>query len=166
MVADLLSSGIHDAIDYLSDAILGLGKKGGGGWIDNILGSIFPSANGNVFSSGSHVTAYANGGVVNGPTLFPMNGGKTGLMGEAGPEAIMPLTRIGGKLGVRAAGGEYGASSTTRVLLELSPQLIAEVLEKSANNTVDIIQDYDSEQASAFGGRVNAVTSSSDPRVR
>ena len=48
---------------------------------------------------------FADGGVVGGPTLFGMSGGRTGLMGEAGPEAIMPLTRIGGKLGVRAAGG-------------------------------------------------------------
>ena len=68
--------------------------------------AIFGSANGNVFSGGSHVKAYANGGVVNGPTTFPMNGGQTGLMGEAGPEAIMPLKRgANGKLGVQMEGG-------------------------------------------------------------
>ena len=45
------------------------------------------------------------GGVVRGPVTFPMRGG-TGLMGEAGPEAIMPLSRgSDGKLGVRAEGG-------------------------------------------------------------
>lgn len=44
---------------------------------------------------------FADGGVVTRPTFFPMAGG-TGLMGEAGPEAIMPLERIGGKLGVSA----------------------------------------------------------------
>ena len=58
------------------------------------------------FSGGKQIQAYANGGVVGGPTYFPMAGGKTGLMGEAGPEAIMPLKRgKGGKLGVSVEGG-------------------------------------------------------------
>ena len=65
-----------------------------------------PFADGGVISGGSEVKAYANGGVVGGPTTFPMAGGKTGLMGEAGPEAIMPLKRgANGKLGVQAEGG-------------------------------------------------------------
>lgn len=64
------------------------------------------SAKGNVFNNGSHIQAYANGGVVGTPTYFPMAGGKTGLMGEAGPEAIMPLKRgSNGKLGVEMHGG-------------------------------------------------------------
>ena len=63
-------------------------------------------ADGGAFSGGSQVQAYANGGVVGGPTTFPMAGGKTGLMGEAGPEAIMPLKRgANGKLGVQMEGG-------------------------------------------------------------
>ena len=70
-----------------------------------ISSAIFGSAKGNVFSNGSHVTAYANGGVVGSPTYFHMSGGKTGLMGEAGPEAIMPLKRgSDGKLGVQVSG--------------------------------------------------------------
>lgn len=61
-------------------------------------------ASGGAFSQGK-VMPFASGGIVSGPTYFPMRGG-TGLMGEAGPEAIMPLTRgADGKLGVRAAGG-------------------------------------------------------------
>jgi phage-related minor tail protein len=48
---------------------------------------------------------FARGGVVSAPTAFPMRGG-TGLMGEAGPEAIMPLRRgPDGRLGVEMAGG-------------------------------------------------------------
>lgn len=48
---------------------------------------------------------FANGGVVTSPTLFNHRGGK-GLMGEAGPEAIMPLRRDSqGRLGVSVAGG-------------------------------------------------------------
>jgi len=74
------------------------------GGMNSILGGLIPSANGNVFGGG-RVTPFANGGVVNGPTLFPMRGG-TGLMGEAGPEAIMPLKRgPDGRLGVQGAGG-------------------------------------------------------------
>lgn len=67
----------------------------------------FGFADGGVFQGGSQVQAYANGGVVGGPTYFPMAGGKTGLMGEAGPEAIMPLKRgKDGKLGVTVDGGQ------------------------------------------------------------
>ena len=48
---------------------------------------------------------FATGGVVNSATTFPMRGG-VGVMGEAGPEAIMPLARgSDGKLGVRGSGG-------------------------------------------------------------
>ena len=65
----------------------------------------FPFANGGVFQNGN-VVPFANGGVVGSPTYFPMSGGRTGLMGEAGPEAIMPLKRgKNGKLGVVAEGG-------------------------------------------------------------
>jgi len=54
---------------------------------------------------GGNVVPFANGGVVGGPATFPMSGGRTGLMGEAGPEAIMPLKRgKDGKLGVQATG--------------------------------------------------------------
>jgi lambda family phage tail tape measure protein len=62
------------------------------------------AANGKVVSN-SRMTPFANGGVVNGPTIFPMANG-AGLMGEAGPEAIMPLKRgADGKLGVASSGG-------------------------------------------------------------
>ena len=51
------------------------------------------------------IVPFAYGGIVNKPTLFPMANG-AGLMGEAGPEAIMPLRRgRDGKLGVEASGG-------------------------------------------------------------
>ena len=56
---------------------------------------------------------FADGGIVNSPTLFPMRGG-TGLMGEAGPEAIMPLARgADGRLGVR--GGAGGVNVTVNI---------------------------------------------------
>ena len=76
------------------------------GGIDSFMGfNASASANGNVFSNGNLVP-YADGGIVGSPTTFPMNDGRTGLMGEAGPEAIMPLKRgKNGKLGVQAEGG-------------------------------------------------------------
>jgi len=71
-------------------------------------GEVVPSAKGNVFAK-NKIVPYAYGGVVNSivnkPTLFPMANG-VGLMGEAGPEAIMPLKRgANGKLGVQSSGG-------------------------------------------------------------
>ncbi len=72
--------------------------------LGNLLGGLFANANGNVFEQG-RVQPFASGGIVNSPTLFPMQGA-TGLMGEAGPEAIVPLARgRDGKLGIRNAGG-------------------------------------------------------------
>ena len=69
-----------------------------------MLSGMMPFADGAAFSQG-RVMAFAKGGVVSSPVSFPMRGA-TGLMGEAGPEAIMPLARgADGRLGVQAAGG-------------------------------------------------------------
>ena len=62
-------------------------------------------ANGGVFENGRlvPVRAFATGGIVSSPTYFNTTQG-LGVMGEAGAEAIMPLTRKNGKLGVHASG--------------------------------------------------------------
>lgn len=73
---------------------MALGMFSDGGVIPT---GVQPFANGGV----PGITPFANGGLTQGPTLF-------GLAGEAGTEAIMPLTRIGGKLGVHASGGGGG----------------------------------------------------------
>ena len=87
------------------DAIKSSMGDGASGSIGSAAGDFFVglfSEKGNAFSGGSHLTKYAKGGVVSSPTLFPMTTG-TGMMGEAGPEAIVPLTRTsGGDLGVKA----------------------------------------------------------------
>lgn len=72
--------------------------------VEPVFSKIFmTNAQGNVYGS-EGLRPFAQGGVVTGPTVFPFANG-TGLMGEAGPEAIMPLTRLpGGDLGVKAAG--------------------------------------------------------------
>lgn len=81
----------------------GLGSAIAGG-MNALVSGILPFEKGGTFSQG-RVTPFARGGVVSSPTTFPMRGG-TGLMGEAGPEAIMPLTRgADGRLGVASAGG-------------------------------------------------------------
>jgi lambda family phage tail tape measure protein len=68
------------------------------------------NAVGNVYAQNG-IQKFAMGGVVNKPTIFPFANG-TGLMGEAGPEAIMPLQRAAnGKLGVIASGG--GSTNVT-----------------------------------------------------
>ena len=75
-----------------------------GGLIAQGLGEMLPFADGAPFSQGRGMP-FAKGGVVSGPVAFPMRGG-TGLMGEAGPEAILPLARgPDGRLGVRGGGG-------------------------------------------------------------
>lgn len=72
-------------------------------------------ADGGAWSNG--VQLFANGGaftntIVSTPTAFGMAGGKIGVMGEAGDEAIMPLTRTsGGQLGVMAVGGGSGGTA-------------------------------------------------------
>ena len=70
----------------------------------NTTSSIYQVANGGVFAKNG-IVPYAKGGIVNSPTLFPFAKG-VGLMGEAGPEAIVPLKRgRDGKLGIAGGGG-------------------------------------------------------------
>lgn len=83
------------------------------------LGSIASSAFGSLFGAGARgagqVQPFARGGVVSGATTFPFSGG-VGLMGEAGPEAILPLSRgADGKLGVRSGSGGQPVSITVNV---------------------------------------------------
>lgn len=84
------------------------------GGIEGLIGSVVPFASGGAFTQG-RVMPFATGGIVNGPVAFPMRGG-AGLMGEAGPEAIMPLTRgADGRLGVRSEGGRQPVSITMNI---------------------------------------------------
>lgn len=90
--------------DFLKQVSRALVQKAVASLIGGIGTSLFaPSAKGNVFDRRG-ITPFARGGVVDRPTLFPFANG-TGLMGEAGPEAILPLTRgSDGTLGVQAEG--------------------------------------------------------------
>lgn len=116
----------------LTDSLGGLfsglftGGAGAGGTGGGIFarGDVFEDGNpmrfalGGAFYRGA-VVPFASGGIFDQPTYFPMSGGRTGLLGEAGPEAIMPLTRgPDGKLGVRSDGIAQAApvqNNTTHV---------------------------------------------------
>ncbi len=114
-IKDTVATGLANAIEGLIDGTKTLGESLTGilkqigsmilqAGMQSFVGSLFPSAKGNVFAQ-NKIVPFAYGGVVNKPTLFPMANGM-GLMGEAGPEAIMPLRRgRNGRLGVEAASG-------------------------------------------------------------
>ena len=104
----------------------------------NFLMNLLPFAKGGAFNNG--VQMFANGGVVSSPTMFGHSGG-LGMMGEAGPEAIMPLKRgPDGKLGVAGSQGNVvvnqsfnfsanGDDSVKRIIAQAAPQ-IAQMTQK------------------------------------
>jgi len=97
------SGPIRSGITGLVNAVLGAGS-----------GSETGFARGGMFRDG-RVQPFAAGGVVAAPTYFPMVGG-TGLMGEAGPEAILPLNRgPDGRLGVAAGAAARPVSVTVNI---------------------------------------------------
>ena len=96
------------------------------GGIQNPMAMAAFAASGKAFDGNSReITAFARGGIVDRPTLFGFAGG-TGLMGEAGPEAIIPLMRGGdGKLGVKAhglSGGGANVNVSTTVVVQSNGQ--------------------------------------------
>lgn len=107
-LSDALRTVASSVVDSAYNAAISPVQNALGGAVANGINGLFSGMSlfekGGAFSGG-RVTPFARGGVVQGPTSFPMRGG-TGLMGEAGPEAIMPLTRgADGRLGVASAGG-------------------------------------------------------------
>jgi len=86
-----------------------LGSLSGAGSMDyyqqNEIATWAMGAKGMALHNGRRL-ALARGGIVSSPTAFPMSGG-LGVMGEAGPEAVMPLSRTKtGELGVKSEGGQ------------------------------------------------------------
>lgn len=144
-----------------SDIAEGLIRKRITDPITNGLSSIFDSlfADGAAFDRG-RVTAFARGGIVDRPTLFPMANG-AGLMGEAGPEAVMPLKRLGnGKLGVSAEIATRSAPSAgttiniydNRSSRDSSPVAVSERRGSDGAREIDILIE-DKIDAALAGGR-------------
>lgn len=131
----LLSSLVGAATSYFTGGGGGNGlAAGSAGATSSNLGasqagysSAYLQADGGAWANG--VQMFANGGaftnsIVSKPTAFGMAGGGLGVMGEAGEEAIMPLTRTaGGQLGVRAiSGGGSGGGNVYNFPVAVSMQ--------------------------------------------
>ena len=111
-IKDTLANQITSAIEGLIDGTKSLGESLSGllrtfgsmflrSGIGSFVDGIFKSAKGNVFAQNG-IVPYAKGGYIGRPTLS--------LMGEAGPEAVLPLRRgRGGRLGVETSGGGVGS---------------------------------------------------------
>jgi lambda family phage tail tape measure protein len=106
----MIGAAYSGAVRPVTNGIGGLLASG----VEGLIGAVAGFEKGGSFTQG-RVMPFANGGIVNGPVTFPMRGG-TGLMGEAGPEAIMPLSRgADGRLGVRTEGGGRAVNVTMNV---------------------------------------------------
>jgi phage-related minor tail protein len=106
----MVNTTYNAAMKPVTNHVGGLISQGVGSLVQGIL----PFADGAPFSQG-RVMPFAQGGIVSTATGFGMRGGM-GLMGEAGPEAIMPLARgPDGKLGVKG-----GASRGTTVVMNIT----------------------------------------------
>ena len=80
-------------------------EQGLGNLFSSLLAGGLGFAKGGAFNNSVPVP-FAEGGVIRSPIAFPLGDGRTGIAGERGPEAIMPLVRgPDGSLGVRAQAG-------------------------------------------------------------
>jgi hypothetical protein len=105
------------------------------------LGSFLKNAKGGVYASPS-LSAYS-GRVVDRPTLFAFAKG-AGLMGEAGAEAIMPLTRdASGRLGVRASGAGGGDGGRAITINVVGATGNSEIRDMVASGITAGLKDYD-----------------------
>ncbi len=150
MMKDLmggLGGGSKGGSDWLGMAINFLGGLGGGGGFvggaaasfgGSYAGAIMGSARGNAFGEFGLIDTFARGGIVDRPTLFKFAQGgamRDGLMGEAGPEAILPLTRgPGGRLGVASGGGGGNAVTVVQhvtIGAGVSPSQLAQAMSQA-----------------------------------
>ena len=130
------SSVLREVSKILMNAAIVNGLKslsGAGGWLGTVGGWIsgaVANAKGGVYTS-ANLSAYSNT-IVDTPTYFAFAKG-AGLMGEAGPEAIMPLTRAAdGSLGVRAIGNVNGGGGFV-----YSPVYHISIQNKGSNGEID-----------------------------
>lgn len=130
---------ITEPLSKAADDILG--SFDFGSIFSDIFSNIF-NANGNAFNQ-SGLVPFANGGIVNQATPFTFaNGGKFGVMGEAGPEAIMPLSRgANGKLGVQADMSYGGTQVVVNIIGAASQPQVQQRQDGNGNTSIDVIFD-------------------------
>lgn len=126
-------------------------------------GPITMTAKGGAFDQGYPVHKFAMGGaftnsVVNSPTLFKFANG-TGLMGEAGPEAIMPLKRgSDGSLGVQGGGSNVNVVVNNH---SGQPAQTKETMDSRGNRTIEVIVgDVVAQQIASKGSPIQQSMSS------
>jgi len=114
-LVDMIATGQANFKKFAAEILKDIAKIMMRAALANAISSIFkPSADGNVIQSGQ-IKPYAKGGIVAAPTLFPMKGNNIGVMGEAGPEAILPLRRgPDGRLGVENTGASRMNAAMSR----------------------------------------------------
>jgi phage-related minor tail protein len=106
LALDMSRLALRSAFQPLTGAI--------GNGLASLAGGLTPFAKGGVV--GTPMPKPFAQGVVASPVTFPMGGGRLGLAGEAGPEAIMPLARgTDGRLGVRTQGAGGGVTITMNI---------------------------------------------------
>lgn len=110
MAAVNLVSGIVSSVGGAAVGAASAGGSANNSFSGGSYNNLSLNAKGGVYSS-TDLSSYS-GQIVSSPTLFAFAKG-AGLMGEAGPEAIMPLTRAAdGSLGVRAVGSNGSGGGT------------------------------------------------------
>ncbi|KSQ15609.1 phage tail tape measure protein [Pseudomonas aeruginosa] len=171
VINDMARIAAQQAATSALSGLLGIGASALGGWFGGSVaagasasgytGSAYSNwaamqADGGAWANG--VQMFATGGaftnsVVNTPTAFGMSGGRMGVMGEAGPEAILPLARNSdGSLGVRMAGGmpaggntynfplsvdvEVSGVSTSSPVPDVDPMLLGKTVQAVAKTEV------------------------------
>jgi len=139
VVADLIRITIRA---QLSGLFSSLGSYFGGAGSASSVGAVNGSAgSSSVATFAAHgmafdgMRAFASGGIVSRPTLFKFASGgamRNGLMGEAGPEAIMPLRRSAdGNLGVIASGGGGNTQVNIQVINQTGAPVLATTRQRS-----------------------------------
>lgn len=162
ILADLAKMEARIAASKLLGSVLGMfgfGASAGGstpsGAYSSAALSVIPNADGGVYRSAG-LSQYS-GSIVNRPTFFAFARGAA-VMGEAGPEAILPLRRgTDGKLGVVAAGSGGMAMFAPQYHIaisntgpELTPQALKAVYDLGKKAAADFVQ-----QQGRDGGRLS-----------
>lgn len=113
-VGDVLRTLALRLSDIVLKAALKPLEQGFGNLVSGLMSGGIGFAKGGVVRQGMPVP-FASGGVIQSPISFPLAGGRLGIAGERGAEAIMPLSRgPDGRLGIAARGGA-GTSVTFNV---------------------------------------------------